>query len=316
MKKVLLLRLHRWVSLAAAVPLLVVIGTGLVLSFEPVLHHAAIKPGSLPAGQVAALLARTDPQGQAYAIYHRAYDQALVIQGARPGPPVVISLATGEAGDSGLGWTTLFVTARRLHETLLLDLGWLVIASSFAMLALAGLGVLMGWPRIRNTVAGWHKGVAFGLLPLLVLSPLTGLAIAYRITLAPAPGAASGPPVPLAEAVRLLGASGRDLSGLVWIRPQGGRTLARLDEGGEWRLYEVRPDAGLVPLPRNWPRLLHEGNFAPIWPGLLNALTALALLSLLGTGLFIWARRQIRRTSAAGARGRRQAQAPLAEDRA
>lgn len=308
MNKALLLRLHRWTSLVFALPLLVVIGTGLVLSFEPVAHNYSVKPGSLTAERVETLLARHDPQGRARAINLRPYDDALIIASAPPGPSFAVDLATGEeirAGERVL-WSDIFTTSRRLHETLLLDLGWLVIASAFAMLALALLGVLMGWPRIRNTVGGWHKAIAFGLLPLLVLSPLTGLAIAYHISFTGSaagqhraagaqPATGTGGPVPPAEAVRLVAASGRDLSALVWIRPQGGSTLARIAEGGEWRLYAVSREAGLVPQPRNWPRLLHEGNFAPVWPGLVNALTSLAMLGLLGTGLFIWGKRKVRR---------------------
>jgi uncharacterized iron-regulated membrane protein len=52
---------------------------------------------------------------------------------------------------------------------------------------------------------------------------------------------------------------------------------------------------GLRALPRNWPRLLHEGNWLGIWSGLANALTSVAMLGLLGTGVLIWARRKLRR---------------------
>lgn len=107
--------------------------------------------------------------------------------------------------------------------------------------------------------------------------------------------AQSGGPLGLADAVRVVGAAGRDLSGLAWLLPQGGRTLVRLEEGGEWRLCALKRGTGTVPQPRDRPWLLHEGNFAPSWPGLLNALTSLALFGLVGTGLFLWARRKARR---------------------
>ena len=302
MNRATLLRLHRWVSLTFMLPLAAVIATGLVLSLEPVAHQAAIQPGTLSAQRVGDLLARHDPGGQARALTLRPYDGLLVIGGARPGPPLAVSLDTGEEVRGGSSWSDVFLAARRLHETLLLDLGWLVIASTFAMLALAALGVLMGLPRLRNTLAGWHKAVAWGLLPLLVASPLTGLFIAYGITFAPAPAAAS-PAAPLRDAARIVQASGHDLSGLVWLRSQGGRTLARLSEGGEWRLYAVTPD-GVVPQARNWPRLLHEGNFAATWTGLLNAVISLALAGLLATGLVLWARRTplLRRRRGSGGR--------------
>jgi hypothetical protein len=99
------------------------------------------------------------------------------------------------------------------------------------------------------------------------------------ITLAgPAPEAArAGGGVPaLAEAVRIVGRE-HDLSNLVSIRPLGGRMVARLAEDGEYRAYAVTRD-GAVALPRNWPRLLHEGNFAGHISSLLNVITSLALL--------------------------------------
>ena len=306
--KATLLRLHRWVSLAFMLPLAAVVATGLVLSFEPVAHQAAIRPGTLGAQRVEELLARHDPAGQARALTLRPYDGLLVIGGARPGPPLAVSLDTGEEVRGSAPWSDVFLTARRLHETLLLDLGWLVIASTFAMLALAALGVLMGLPRLRSTLAGWHKAVAWGLLPLLVASPLTGLFIAYGITLAPAPPPAASAPPSLRAAARVVQDAGHDLSGLVWLRPQGGRMLVRVSEGGEWRLYAVTAD-GTVLQARNWPRLVHEGNFAATWTGLLNALISLALVGLLVTGLILWGRRTplLRRRPNRGERASRQA---------
>ncbi len=181
-----------------------------------------------------------------------------------------------------------------MHEALLFNLGWLVIASTVAMLALISLGVLMGWPRFANTLSGWHKGMAWGLLPLIVLSPLTGLLLAARITLTgpPAP-AAAGAPMTLSDAVRSVGRD-HDLSSLVWLRPMGGQVLARLVEGGEFAVYAVTRD-GSIATPRNWPRLWHEGNFAGAWSALMNLVASFAMIGLLVTGLWLWLRRQLRR---------------------
>jgi hypothetical protein len=189
----------------------------------------------------------------------------------------------------------MLVTMRRAHETLLFDLGWLVIASTAAMLVLVCFGVLMGWPRISNSLAGWHKAMAWGLLPLIVLSPLTGLFLAYGISFA-TPPAGSQPraaPIPLTEAVRIVGKE-HDLSALVWMRPLGGRLAARLVNDGEYRVYAVTRD-GLAPMQRNWPRLWHEGNFAGVWSALMNVVISFAMMGLLVTGMWIWLRRQFRR---------------------
>lgn len=287
-----LLRLHRWVALIFALPLLFVLGTGLVLSVEPWLTVAAIKPGALTAARVQELLAKNDPAGQVRAISYRSYDGTLTL-GAGRGGGKVIDVVTGEPrpGPSVLAQTLGLM--RGVHERLVFDLGWLVSASSAAMLALALVGVLMGWPRLRNSLSGWHKGIAWGLLPLIVLSPLTGLFLAYGVTFAGPMRA--GPPqmLPLKEAVAVVGAQ-HDLSSLVWLRPQGQRMMARLAEDGEYRVYAVTP-AGLVAQQRNWPRLWHEGNFAGQWSALMNLVLSVAMLTLLVTGVWIWARRKLRK---------------------
>jgi hypothetical protein len=187
------------------------------------------------------------------------------------------------------------VTARRMHETLLINGGWLVIGSTLAMLALSILGMLMGLPRQVNSLSDWHKAMAWGLLPLIVLSPLTGLFMALGITFTNQPPAAASPqaPMPLAEAVRIVG-DRHDLSTLVWLRPLGGRLAARLVENGEYRVYAVTRN-GTTPMQRNWPRLWHEGNFAGVWSALMNVVTSFAMIGLLVTGPWIWLRRQLRR---------------------
>ena len=187
------------------------------------------------------------------------------------------------------------ITARRVHETLLIDARWVVWSSSAAMLVLAALGILMGLPRVSNTLAGWHKSIAWGLLPLVVLSPLTGLFLAGNITfMGPMPSSsAAGTPLSLAEAVQIV-AQKHDLSTVMWIRPQGRQLRARLDEAGEYRVYAVTPD-GMTALPRNWPRLWHEGDFAGIWSSLINVAASLAMIGLLLTGPLIWVKRQLRR---------------------
>ena len=163
-----ILRFHRWTALAFALPLVFVLLTGLILSLEPWLVVRAITPGSITPEKIEALLREHDPKGQARALAYRSYDGTLTI-GAGRTSATVVGVETGEAlsGPSPLAGALL--TARRMHETLLIDAGWLVIASTAAMLVLALLGVLMGWPRIANTLQGWHKAMAWGLLPLTVL---------------------------------------------------------------------------------------------------------------------------------------------------
>jgi uncharacterized iron-regulated membrane protein len=287
-----LLRIHRWTTLLFAIPLAVLIVTGLILSFEPML---AGKPGTVTTDTLNAVLTKHDSDAKARSLVVRAYAGNVWIGGAQRGNLVHVDLASNEKIATPGALAEMFTTSRRLHEAFLMELGWLVTASTFALLVLIALGVLMGWPRLRNTLAGWHKGTAWILLPLLIASPLTGLFLAYGMTFAaPLPQTrAGGPPVSLQDAVRIVGAA-HDLSNVVWIRPLGGTLRARVNDGGEMRVLTVTRD-GLVPAARNWPRLIHEGNWGGNLSALINVVISAAFVLLMSTGLWLWARRKFRR---------------------
>lgn len=69
--------------------------------------------------------------------------------------------------------------------------------------------------------------------------------------------------------------------------------MARFAEEGGYRLYTVSP-VGTRAMPRNWPRLWHEGDFVGAWWAAMNIVVSLAVIGLLGTGLWIWPRRRLR----------------------
>lgn len=288
------LKLHRWVALIFALPLVFLLGTGLILSVEPWLVVGSIKPNSITATSIQNLLSQHDAAGQARSLVYRSYDNTLTL-GAGRGGGKVVDVATGQIQPGPSALANVLVTMRRTHETLLFDLGWLVTASSAAMLVLAVLGVLMGWPRFTNSLSGWHKAMAWSLLPLIVLSPLTGLLMTSGITFTgpPAAPAARAAPMTLSEAVGIVGRE-HDLSSLVWMRPLGGQLAVRLVKDGEFRVYSVRRE-GTAAMARNWPRLWHEGNFAGVWSAAMNLVISIAMIGLLVTGVWIWLRRQLRR---------------------
>ena len=89
-------------------------------------------------------------------------------------------------------------------------------------------------------------------------------------------------------------ADSHELSHVISIGARGGRMMARIYEDGELRAYAVS-SSGVTPLPRNWPRLIHEGNWSALIASPLNVITSIALLILLSTGLLIWARRKLRK---------------------
>lgn len=290
-------RLHLWVALLFALPLIAVIGSGLVLTVEPALK-ALTPPGTVTLERLDALLQAAGPEGERGALFVRGYDGTATL-GGRNGK--VFDLATAAVTEPG-ALAAAFRTTRRFHETLLLDLGWMVEASTIALLILLPLGLLLGWPRLRHTLLGWHRLAGWALLPILVGSPLTGLFLAYGISFAtPAPRTPGTPP-PMIETLRLA-AERHDLNGLDWVRPAGAaRNIRILDQNGTATIYRATT-TGLEPLPRNWPRLLHEGNWGGLIGSLANLLAAITLLALLGTGIYLWARRQLMRRKARKSRG-------------
>jgi len=290
MSKPLLLTLHRWITLIFALPLFAIIATGLILSFEPLVQVNGIGGTPIEAARIVQLVKRYDPDGKARGLSINSAAQRMTLQGMA-GP--AIDLATGEPAAAGFGLADLFLWARVTHERLL-GQGWLVTSSTVAMVTLMVLGIFMGLPRLRNTLSGWHKGTAWFTLPLILLSPLTGLCMAFGLTFqSGAAPTATGRPLALPDAVSMVAAS-RDLSQVISIGTRGGRMMARLYDDGELRAYSVS-SSGITPLARNWPRLIHEGNWSALIASPLNVVTSIALLALLSTGLLIWARRKLRK---------------------
>jgi uncharacterized iron-regulated membrane protein len=293
MVKAYALRFHRWLALVAAIPLIVVIATGLVLSFEPMAQRMALDQ-PLTKERMLGFLAEHDAAGKTTGLTLRRYDQTLTLAGAGPDGEVEIDLRSGEALDDDNSWSMseVFRTSRRLHETLMLDMEWLVIASTFAMLAMVFIGLLIGWPRLRHTLGGWHSTSAWLVLPLAVISPLTGLAIAYGITFLPANSGPRPAAVPIKTAIELI-SDKHDLSEMTSLRVRGGRLVARIYDGSHLSSVIVRAD-GLQTAPVNWPRAIHEGNWHAWIGGSLNVVASIVFIGLWLTGLIIWTRRKLR----------------------
>jgi hypothetical protein len=285
MPKPLLLRLHRWMALAFALPLAAVILSGLVLAVEPALKTRTAD-GTVTLERLEAVIGAAGRQADRVPLFVRGYDGTVGI-----GRGQTYDLATATPVEPGTA-ASLFRTARQLHERLLLDLGWLVTASTIALLLMLIPGLLLGLPRLRNTLQGWHRLAGWALLPLMIGSPLTGLALAFGITLAPPLPRAPGQPPALMDTIRAV-AERHDLDGLDFVRTVGSARLVRVLDGSGTAATYLATAEGLRPAPANWPRLLHEGNWGGVLGSLANLVAAIGLAGLLGTGVWIWARRTL-----------------------
>ena len=297
------LKIHGWLAFLCSIPLIILCVTGLILGIEPIVQYSSIEPGTVTVEEVTGYLKKYDPEGKATALIHRPYENSLTIGGVGSEGEIEVDLVTRQesVGDGGWYWSEVFSYNRRLHEHVSVTL-WegarqidLTIGATIAMCVIIVLGILLGLPRIRNTVAGWHKAISWFLLPALIISPLTGLFIAWGVSMnvAPAPDPGRGKPLPMIEAVQVVGKEA-DLSRMIWLRVRGGRQLVRLWDGQEARAFAVTKE-GLKPVPRNISRLIHEGNFLGIWSGLFKVITGLAFLGLIGTGLYLFLTKQVRK---------------------
>ncbi|MFN3891474.1 MAG: PepSY domain-containing protein [Beijerinckiaceae bacterium] len=286
MLKAWFLRLHRWIALTFAAPLLVILATGLILSFQPLLHSANVQRGTVTLEKLEGWMDQHDPQNKARSLRIDWFQNTVSI-----GNEADVHVLTGAEVDEDHWFAELMRASRGVHERLIFDLGWLVTASTVAMVVIMLIGTLLGLPRLTNTISGWHKAMAWFLLPLLLLSPVTALFMAAGITFS-APSTERTQPLPLREAVRVVAAS-HDPSTIEWIRQRGPRQMVRISDGSSQTTYVVSRD-GLKPAGSNWPRAFHEGTFWGVWGGVMNVILSFAFLGLLGTGFVIWLRRRLR----------------------
>jgi sulfite reductase (NADPH) flavoprotein alpha-component len=287
-----LLRLHRWAGLVLAPLFAVILLSGGVLALEPILGQGDSRPRA--AVDVAALtrLLERNAIAQRAAAVEVEPDGATVALDFGPGTTDVrLEIATG-ATRPEVVHHGLFDLLHDLHETLLLDAKIVVESAAWAMLAILITGPLLAWPRLRNTLSGWHLGVGWILLPLVLLPAATAALRTTGVGDVPRRDmAATGSPLTPAEAV-VRAAATVDLSMFDSARRRDGGVLLRTGQGAGSRAWQVTAngvqEAGSG---RNWPRELHDGLWAPPYSGWVGMASACALLGLLGTGSLAWVRR-------------------------
>lgn len=301
-----LLRLHRWAALILAPLFAVILLSGGLLALEPILGQGDSRPRA--AVDVAALtttLERSSLAQRAEAVEVEP-DGATVALDFGPGTTDVrLEIATGatlpERGHRGF-----FALLHDLHEDLLLDGKIVVEAAAWAMLAVLVTGPFLAWPRLRNTLSGWHLGIGWILLPLVLLPPATAALRTLGVGAVPHAGMPATDP-PLAPATAIARAARMvDLSGFESTRRLAdGGVLLRTGQGAGSRAWLITTrgmqEAGSG---RNWPRELHDGIWAPPYSGWVGLASACALLGLIGTGATAWARRRLagrQRSADAGA---------------
>ncbi len=294
----LLLRLHRWITLALAPLFLVIIVSGGLLALEPIvrdLASGAPAEDPIPLVELQAFLAETDPRQRARTVSLEE-GGVIVLEFSRAGErwheafDLEQRTALGERDYA----TAFFQSVRHLHKDLLLGLDWVVELASYALLVVLIAGPWLAWPRLRATLTQWHTVAGWVTLPLLLLVSVTGVMMALEL------GTPRLPPVDR-EAGRL--AIGPVLQQLEAADVSQILAMERFERAA-WAVTAAGPDGprqlvvtaeGVTPVSAypGWITELHQGTWAGTGSGAINLLGALTLLFLLITGIWLWARRRL-----------------------
>ena len=288
-----LVRWHRRLALWSSPVAFLVLLSGAVLAFQPIL--APPPPAAVPVdvARVVALLRQVDPDDRAGAIAIDPAGPRLLVE-SDTAPPVVYRLADGvqvalemPAGDAGI-----FDVARRIHHQLWFGLGGLVTLASFALLGLVLAGPFLAPFRRPRSLLTWHAASGWTLWPLALLLPLTAVLIVLPIG-RPFGGPRGPAAVPFPEAL-VQAAAITDLTALRFAQrmPGGGLFLITHAPGGNVR--QLIRGGRVYDFGGKFVRtahLAHTGEWGGIWGGVVALLGAILLLGLQVTGVLSWWRR-------------------------
>lgn len=281
-------QIHRWLALAVSPFLLLIILSGMVLAFKPIL--ATAPTGGVDVPSLLATLDRVDPHGRAGSLEFSGDGHSLELRSRRSGPNGRFDATSGvQTGEAGFD---IYAFARGLHEGLLIHAKWVVTLITIITVFLIGSGLSLGWRRLRNNWGGWHAGLGWLALPLVVVMPVTGMLMAFNVGSARPAYHDVGRPLSIASALEIASHE-LDLRQLVGASSsRHGAVTLTLKEGAGNARYLVSDPGGVQ---RNagsgWIRMLHEGTWAGAWSGVLALLSAMSLLVLWITGMVPWLRR-------------------------
>ncbi|WP_029556530.1 sulfite reductase flavoprotein subunit alpha [Xanthobacter sp. 91] len=296
-----LIFLHRWIALILTPVFLIIIVTGAVLSFRPIVNSGqGPQPGTtVDVAALTQIIGTIERAGKPGATSVVEGGRALQVLSQDPAVAGRWDVASGAHTPAPSGGIDIFRTAEGLHKTLLLGLGIVVEIASFLMLGIMVAGPFLAWLRFRNSLMGWHTAIGWLLLPLTLTSPVTAVMLSLHI------GTGSRPelprakrPVSITQALAIAGPD-LDLSRLAGARRfRGGMVMLQIapDATGRNGGGFVVTDTGVTPLVGG-PGLvkqIHEGTWGGAWSGALNFGISLVLLGLTVTGVYSWVRRKAR----------------------
>lgn len=296
-----LAQLHRWLAIALSPVLALILLSGIVLAFRPIVggeeraattHRVPVDPRRL-----AAVIDSVDPRATAMGFW--LDDQgALHLFAPGAGFPAV-DVGTGKrAVDAAPPVPTFWDDVHRVHVQLWIGAEGLVVLGTIAMIFLVLAGPFLSRPRRPRSARSWHVWMGWTLWPLLALLPFSVVMMKIHPPIRVQPGA----PLPaLGRVVERAAAGGLDVTRLRGVQGlPGGTAIVMFDGGpqaGRWLLDGTKA-TNLHSRVADVGHALHEGTWAGPWSAALNIVAAIASLAMLGSGLLSWRRARRRRMPA------------------
>jgi sulfite reductase (NADPH) flavoprotein alpha-component len=307
-----ILLVHRWIALAISPVLLLVVLSGAVLAFRPLLGRAAEprSTGKVDATGLIALLREVDPQGTSRGLLISEDGKTVEIRGANKEQG---NLGTfdieSKARVAPASKIDVFDLAQKGHRGLFVGIHQLSDVATYALVAVLLLGPFIAWPRRRNTLMGWHTAMGWFLLPFSALGPITAVMLMLHIGSGPR-GGGGGPKgegrrgggeasAPIADFIQSALQHGTDLRSLRAVAKQGQNTLLTVVTPQGLQYHQVSRNGSVAeakPAP-SAIKQLHEGTWAGPLSASLSLLGAASLAAMLVTGLWSWVRKALRKKS-------------------
>lgn len=290
-----LLFLHRALAIVLAPFLLVLLLSGCVLAFAPILGGGEkVERAKVDAAAVLATLQAVDPEGTAALLLVDPAGTSIELRSRGKGVRGRFDLATRQQLPAAEEGFDVFETAERLHKSLLLGLNPVMETAAFGVLALLLIGPFIVVKLGNRSLMQRHATFGLSLWPLMILPPLTGVMMVLHWGEPARPAEASVEQrLTLARGLELASPA-LDLSRLVAARRwPSGELLVYLAAQPEEEVFAVNSQGEATPFvaPRNWVKDLHEGRWAK-GASMLNLAAALSMLGLMATGLYSWWRRR------------------------
>ena len=310
MLKTALIWLHRWLTLLLLPLFLFLIITGGILALKPIVLDVTSGPALKPPVTVAKatdLLRAVDAGGRGRTLAFEAPGVA-VMEFTQSGQREIRVFDLETNDDLGIReqGAEFFHWIADLHKHFVWGLEWVIEVGTYALVLVLLVGPVLAWPRLRNTVMGWHMGLGWVLGPVAALISVTGALMLLGIGEGDFPEVArDAGRFPLVQAIQAT-VDSHGLTHVETVRTaqRAGVIVTGAADGVPLTLVATREGVTQIGGHPSLLDQLHTGTWAGGWSGALYVLTMLAMIGMIVTGLWSWAWRLLgarRRTGDADA---------------